>query len=101
MELKHLSKYKTFINEDLVEDLGIPKSDEIEGLVENHEKCIEILKSIQKLNRRKNSTKDNIGGFGGTFPELKAKYIHRIGILEKSIERLYQRYDKIIKNFNK
>lgn len=66
--------------------------------VKNHEVCIEILECIQTCDKMIKIREENIIlGYLYNFPELIKRANHEITIKNMVIERLRQRYDKIIK----
>jgi hypothetical protein len=69
---------------------------DIAALKKKHQQGIEILEAMETFNRRIKSTQDSLNGFGGQFEWLRKKYTHNIEIYEKCVERLYQRYMKLI-----
>jgi len=67
--------------------------------IKQHEVCIEILEGINHFKRMIDSRKESILGFAGTFYDLRIKYTHDIEIYNMCINRLEERYYKIIEEF--
>ena len=64
--------------------------------IEKHQQCIDILMGIKSFQRRIITVEESINGFPGTFLELRIKYAHRIDIYIRCINRLNQRYYKLL-----
>ncbi len=70
-------------------------------LIKKHEDIISTLECLKSCNRRIQTTEENITGFTGTFPALRAKYSHQLYILTKAQFRLTKRYtNQLIKLSN-
>ena len=69
-------------------------------LIDKHQTCIEILEAIQYFKIRKITTDKSLNGFAGTFQNLRRKYEHDFIIYDMCIERLKQRYVKILLMIN-
>lgn len=67
----------------------------IESLKQKHWKAIDLLEAIEYYERRKVSINENINGFAGTFPKLKAKNIHELDIMDRCINRLTKSYSNL------
>lgn len=61
-------------------------------LKRHHDECIKLLESIEEMQQRKERCKENLFGFAGQFPRLRAKYINRIDTLDRAIVRLTNVY---------
>jgi len=64
-----------------------------QDLIDIQNRKIEILEGIQFLETKRQRRMESVEGFGGTFPELRREYIHEIDIINRSINRLYQRFN--------
>jgi len=65
------------------------------SLIDKHQQCIEIVEAIAHFQMSKRHTIRSIESFGGTFPNLRKKYIHNIDIYNRCINRLKERYNRI------
>jgi len=71
---------------------------DVASALEKLEKAKEILEAIETFKERKYISIDGINGFVGTFPRLRAEAINRIDTYNKCINRLYERYEKLMAN---
>ncbi len=71
------------------------------SLIKKHEKAIECLEAIRTFQKRKRMEIGSIESFPGTFPRLRAKSVNRIDTLNRCINRLILRYNKLMNEFNK
>jgi len=71
----------------------------IATLIEKHEKAIKILESIQAFEKRKELVNDSLSGFPGTFPELARSYKNRLVTLDMCINRMQEKYVKLMGKF--
>ena len=65
------------------------------SLIDKHQSLIELAEAIHSFQMSRKLTIQSIEGFGGTFPELRRKYIHNIDIYNRCINRLKERYNRI------
>lgn len=79
----------------LLDQLIPSRKDTTSKRIAHHERCIELLEAIQSLQNRRACTVENIEGFGGTFPELRRKYKHRLIIIDMAIARIEKMYHNI------
>ena len=64
---------------------------------EKHYEAIKIIEAIELFELRLNSVKVSLNGYGGqNYGWLKVKYEHQIIIFKMCINRLEQRYSKLI-----
>lgn len=66
-----------------------------------HLKGLEILEAIKALQKRNESSIENINGFPGTFPRLKKKYENDIDTRNRCIERLLIRHNIVVSKLYK
>lgn len=67
--------------------------------IKKHEECIKILEAIQDFEKRRAMKIQNIQGFGGTFPRLRAKYVNDVDTINRCIVRLQLKHINIVNNF--
>ena len=72
----------------------------IKETITQHEKCIEILEAIQHFQAMIQHKNDSINGFGGSFKDLRNKYTDNIDTYNRCINRLTERYNKLIIKLN-
>lgn len=66
--------------------------------IDIHEKCIGISKAIEYFQQKIQSKKESIAGFAVfNFPDIKRKWEHDMNIYERCIDRLFERYNKTLK----
>lgn len=70
---------------------------QIDLMIEHHEKSIKILEAIKTFDRRIELNFESLYGFPGTFLSLQKRYIHKIEIQRKCVERLIEYYFKTVK----
>jgi hypothetical protein len=66
------------------------------GLITKYEKSIAILEGIQHFKTMIKHTNNSINGFGGSFRDLREKYMDKIDTYNRCIERLYNRYNNLL-----
>lgn len=64
--------------------------------VKEHQNCIDIVDAIRHYLKRRININQNINGFGGQFPFLLQKYEHELMIIDMCINRLEERYNKVL-----
>ena len=65
-------------------------------LIKQHERAIDLLETIRYAEKRRATTNESLQQFGYQFPRLRDKYSHEIEITGKAIERLWERYHKLL-----
>lgn len=65
-------------------------------LIQKHENCLKILSAIIRFRQRRKQKIESINGYAGTFPKLKEKYLNDIDTINKCINKLEQRYYRLI-----
>lgn len=90
-----LSNYAKPFKESEVLNVGLANFSS-RSLIDKHQMCIEILEGIMHFEQRKNHRIESIGGFAGTFPELRRKYVNDIDTINRCIKRLEQRYKRVL-----
>ena len=90
-----LSNYVKPFKECEVPNVGLANFSS-RSLIEKHQMCIEILEGIMHFEQRKKLRIERIEGFGGTFPELRRKYVNDIDTINRCIKRLEQRYNSVL-----
>ena len=63
-------------------------------LIKKHVTALNILEAIKTFERRKELAIGSIEGFPGIFPRVRRELLHKIDIYNRSIKRLYSRYEK-------
>jgi hypothetical protein len=88
--LNHVKPFK----DSEVPDLGLSN---INGnsLIDKHQMCIEIVEAIMHFQLRKKHLIQSINGFGGSFSELRRKYVNNIDTINRCIKRLEERYNRV------
>jgi hypothetical protein len=76
---------------DEVPHVSVPTFN-VDMLKARHERCIEILEAIESFRNRKKRLIENIGGFGGIFPELRKKYVNNVDTVNRCLKRLEAKY---------
>jgi hypothetical protein len=87
-----LKNYIKPFNESEVSVHTYDNINDINGLIDEHQMCINILEAIKSFHNRRKQNIDNINSFSGTFPELRRKYVNNIDTINRCIIRLEQRY---------
>jgi len=66
-------------------------------LKQRHERAIDVLDAIKHFQQKKQLAIDSIHGFPGTFPGIRRQKINEIDTLNRCINRMYERYNKLNK----
>ena len=61
--------------------------------IEKHQLCVNILKGIKEFENRKECLKESFKRV--VFPELKQSCLNDIDIINRCIDRLYSKYERI------
>lgn len=67
-------------------------------LIDKHQTAIAIIEAIVYFEKLKVRYQISLDGFEGSLPHYRKRLIHRIEIIEMSINRIKERYERI--NFN-